>query len=377
MQRIVALLCLVSLALAVSVRGEDWPMRRHDLARSGVTGEQLPTPLHRQWTHVPAHKPMPAWPEPGRELNRLAFDYAFDVVVADGLAYYGSSADGKVYALDLATGRRRWSFQTEGPIRFSPMVAGGRVFVGSDDGFLYCLSAGEGTLLWKFRGGPRDEKLLGNGRMISRWPLRTGVAVEDGIVYVTAGMWPSEGIYVHALRAETGAKVWTNASSGTRYVPQPHPGSFAMTGVSPQGYLLAREGQLFVPTGRSVPAAFDRGTGKLQYYRSQPTTWGHRWGGCWAFLAEGLLFNWRCHVGPDIDVMLGEYEPDKDDGMVCFDAATGKEVREVTGKLDAVVSDGVLYATGGGKVAAYPLKQWVGGAKPADCARWEAVVGLP
>ena len=365
----------LSVALSGPLAADDWPAYRHDLARSGVTAEQLPTPLHRQWTHQPAHAPMPAWPEPGRELHRIAFDYVFDVVAANGLAYYGSSADGKVYALDLATGLVPWSFLTEGPVRFAPAVENGRVFVASDDGFLYCLSAGAGELLWKFRGGPRDAKLLGNGRMMSRWPLRSGVAVEGGTVYVTAGMWPSEGIYAYALNAETGEVVWENAASGTSYVTQPHPGSFSMTGVSPQGYVLGREGQIFLPTGRSVPAAFNRTTGELDYYRSQPTSWGNRWGGCWAFIADGLLFNWRCHIGPDIDILLGEFKPDKNDGMVAFDAKTGKELREFTGKLDAVVADGVLYATGSGTVTAYDLAKWIKGAKAADCTKWEASHG--
>ena len=29
-----------------------------------------------------------------------------------------------------------------------------------------------GKLLWKFRGGPSDRKILGNERLISTWPAR-------------------------------------------------------------------------------------------------------------------------------------------------------------------------------------------------------------
>jgi len=141
-----------------------------------------------------------------------------------------------------------------------------------------------------------------------------------------------------------------------------------MTGVCPQGYLLAWDDLLFVPTGRNVPAAYDRRSGKLLYYRSQPSTWGNRWGGTWAFLADGLLFNWRCHVGPDIDVQIGEYKPHKDDGIVCFEARTGKERREFPGKLDAVAHDGTLYASGGGSISAYDLKAWLSGEKKP---KWE------
>jgi len=50
--------------------------------------------------------------------------------------------------------------------------------------------------------------------VISRWPARGGPAVADGVVYFAAGIWPSEGIFLHALDAATGKPVWCNDSSG-------------------------------------------------------------------------------------------------------------------------------------------------------------------
>ena len=40
----------------------------------------------------------------------------------------------------------------------------GTGFFVADDGYLYCLDADSGELLWKFRGGPSDRKVLGNER---------------------------------------------------------------------------------------------------------------------------------------------------------------------------------------------------------------------
>ena len=362
---------IVSVALGAPAFGADWPAHRYDGARSAVSPEQLKTSLHLQWTYAPAHAPQPAWPEPGRELNRTPFDYAYQVSAAHGLVYFGSSADHKVYALDLATGEERWSFFTGGPIRFAPAVEGDRVFVASDDGSLYCLSAAEGKLLWRFFAGPRQEKLMGNEQMISRWPLRSGVVVEDGIVCFTAGMWPAETVYAYALRAEDGTVIWKNNTSGQMYLPQPHPPSVAMTGVTPQGYMVAHGGRLFVPTGRNVPAAYDAETGKLLYYHSRPNTWGNRWGGSWAFASGGRLFNWLNHVGPDIDVRAGESKPWPKDGLVVFDCETGKVKRELIGKLRAVVKDDILYTSGAGKVTAFDFKALMGGAKPDKCTKWE------
>jgi len=348
----------------------DWPTHGHDLARSGVTSDTLAPSMHLQWRHVSPHKPRHAWDEPGRELNRLAFDYAYNVVIAKGVAYFGSSADHKVYAIDLDTGRLRWTFFTGGPIRFAPTIADGRLFVGSDDGWLYCLAAGDGTLLWRFRGGPRREMIMGNQQMVSRWPLRTGAGVDAGTVYFSAGMWPSEGVHVYSLRVENGEEVWHNDTSGTTYVKQPHPGSFSMTGVAPQGYVFGTDTQIFLPTGRSTPAAYDSESGKMDYYRSAPTSWSNRWGGSWNMIAGGKMFSWRCHIGPDIPVNLGEYKPDKNDGIVVFDAKTGKELREVPGKLHVVVDGAMLYASGSGKVSAYDTAAWIKGGKGLK-AKWE------
>jgi outer membrane protein assembly factor BamB len=114
-------------------------------------------------------------------LNRVDFDDALQVTVVNNVVYFGSSVDNKAYALDAATGEEHWSFFTGGPIRLAPTVWKDRVLFGSDDGFVYCLKAADGQLLWKKRGGPNNEKLLGNEKMISRWPIRTGVLIDEGL----------------------------------------------------------------------------------------------------------------------------------------------------------------------------------------------------
>ncbi len=353
------------------LRAADWPAYRHDLQRSGVTQEALSMPLHPHWIYQSAHQPRPAWPEPGRELNRLAFDQAQEVTAAGGLVFFGSSTDHKVYAIDLATGKPKWNFFTEGPIRFAPTIDQDQVFVASDDGVLYCLNATDGKLRWKFRGGPRDERMIGNGQLISRWPLRSGVAVDSGVVYFAAGMWPNEGVFLFALDAASGKVIWKNDTTGTGYVDQPHPPSCAVTGVAPQGYLLGQSERLFLPTGRSVPAVYDRNSGQLQYYRSRPSSWGDRWGGSWNTIAGDLLLSWRCHIGPDMAPLEGEYAPDPADGIVAFDAKSGAVKRDFPGKLQAVVQDNTIFMSGSGKITAYDFEKWSKGEAPGKCMKWE------
>ena len=274
----------------------DWPMARGNAARSGYTPDPPAKTLTLRWHRKAALAPRPAWPRS----SRLRDDRAYHVCAAGGKVFFGSSADCHVYALDAATGREAWSFATDAPVRFAPALwkaPGGRLrlFAVSDDGVLYCLDAATGKLLWQRRGGPDRQMLLGNGRMISRRPARGGPVVVDDTVYFGAGIWPSEGVWIYALSAADGKTIWCNSEAGGIRMPQPHEGAIAESGISAQGYLVAAGNQLFVPTGRAVPAALDRKTGKLQYFHLQ--RYGH-WGGSATAVIGPYLFNNRAGFRP-------------------------------------------------------------------------------
>ena len=208
-----AVLCVIATA-GGSLRGQDWPTYMHDNCRSGVTEARLELPLTRAWTFKPLLPPAPAWGEPAKqdyfhdhfELRATdAYDLAFHAVAAAGMVYFGSSSQDKIYALDAADGSIRWTFLTEGPIRLAPVFSDGRLYAGSDDGYVYCLSARDGSLHWKSRVAPDQRMIPGNGRIISLWPVRTGLVVEDGTVYGTAGLFPEQGTYLAAFDALTGS----------------------------------------------------------------------------------------------------------------------------------------------------------------------------
>ncbi len=264
---------LASLALLQPPReaAAGWSCGRGTPERSGRVEAGLPRKeLNLLWTHHPAHPPGPAWRLPD---TRMEFDYSHGVAFAGDLVCFGGSVDGKIHALEATSGEEAWSFHTGGPVRFTPTCwqaedGTWRVFAVSDDGHVYCLSA-EGKLLWKRRGGRDDSRVLGNDRMISRWPARGGPVVRDGVLYFAAGIWPSEGIYVYALDVESGDVLWVNDEAGGIYMAQPHGGANAYSGISAQGYLVATEDRLLVPTGRAVPASLDRKTGDLQYFHLQ------------------------------------------------------------------------------------------------------------
>ena len=355
---IVVTVCLAAVTLTPSVRAEDWPAYKKDSARSSVTTEHLSLPLAQRWVYRPSQPPRPAWPEPGKELNRTDFDYAFQTVIAGGLVYFGSSADDTVRALDAKTGEPVWRFTTGGPVRFAPAVARGKLYVASDDGILYCLDAATGTPIWQFSAEPDRDRVIGNGRLIARRPCRSGALVVDDVVYVTAGMWPTEGVSVFALDADTGKELWCNDSSGNIYADLPHAFANGFSGVAPQGYLVVSQDVLIVPTGRSVPAAFDRHTGRLLHYKPEKTHYqgASYGGGVWCTANRDLYFNTNNRSQNPSEAFIGEADPSKQDGMIVYPLATGDQLCHIPGKYRVLVSGKVVYAVGNGSIEAIDLK---------------------
>ena len=236
--------------------GGDWPTYNHDKARSGVTSEQLPLPLSECWRFQANYPPQPAWPPPAAQdfwhnHNQLRptviYDRAFHSVAVRDAVYFASSADFSVYALDAKTGKVRWVFFTAGPVRLAPAVVENRLYVGSDDGCVYCLSTDDGSLIWKFDVATKNSMVPGNGRMISLLPVRSGLIIDEGKVFFAAGLFPIQGTFLFALNAENGAVLWQQKID-----------------VSPQGYLLASTQNLYVPTGRTGPVSFSRKSGTFQ-----------------------------------------------------------------------------------------------------------------
>ena len=251
----IAIWLLLSSGVAVA-SAHDWPMWRYDAARSAETPQALPAEMHLLWTRQ--------FPElkPAYRTERIQFDAGYEPVVLGKTIFLASSRNDSLTALDTETGKEKWRFYTDGPVRLAPVAWHDRVFFGSDDGHLYCLATADGRLLWKFRAVPSQRKLLGSGRLISVWPVRGGPVLHNGKVYFAAGVWPFEGVFLYSLDAETGKVVWLNDDSGYLYGQQPH-NAESLGGITPQGYLVVVGNQLIVPCGQAMPARFDLQTGKL------------------------------------------------------------------------------------------------------------------
>jgi outer membrane protein assembly factor BamB len=85
-----------------------------------------------------------------------------------------------------------WKFQTKDTIEGTPAIAGGTVYVGAMDEFLYALDLATGKETWRYKAGA----------------VKAPVAVRDGAVY--AGN--IDGLF-HCVDAATGKKLWTFEAS--------------------------------------------------------------------------------------------------------------------------------------------------------------------
>ncbi|OGV73789.1 MAG: hypothetical protein A3K19_11980 [Lentisphaerae bacterium RIFOXYB12_FULL_65_16] len=334
-------------------------MWRFDAGRTANSPENLPAELHLQWMRQ-MPPPRPAWPA---SQAKLQFDAAYAPVVQGTAIFVPSMVNDSVTAYETQTGNEAWRFYSDGPVRFAPVAWKDHVFFVSDDGCLYCLDAASGALRWRFRGGPSDQRILGNDRLISMWPARGGPVLHDGVLYFAAGIWPFMGIFIHAVDAETGKPVWTNSGSGAIYILQQHD-SPAFAGVAPQGYFAVCGDTLLVSGGRTVPAAYDLRTGEFRYFHAESHPFGKDTGGYDLIAKQNWFFN----------------------GQAMFDISDGVGLLQTAA---TVVTDDTIFAIeketlkahaiqpeqkkGSGKTAALP--QALQGPTHALLQRWQLPLG--
>ena len=168
---------LALFALAFTAQADDWPMHRGTPTLTGRATSPAPAKPALKWTFK-AGKPVVGGAAivgdrvffgdgggviravsltDGKELWKVTTESAVEAVplVLDGVCYIGA-ADGRLYALDAATGKKKWEpFETGDKILASaswakdPASDKKWLLVGSYDFSFYALDTSTGKQLWK------------------------------------------------------------------------------------------------------------------------------------------------------------------------------------------------------------------------------------
>jgi outer membrane protein assembly factor BamB len=271
------LLAACALGVAIGALAEDWPTLGHDNRRSHVTGDRVTVPLRLAWTRA-CPPPQTAWPGPAKwdayaALKDLAsmrnFDPTYFVIAVGDRVWYGSAVDDSVHCLDAASGREEWVFTADGPVRLPPAWAAERLYAGADDGTIYCLGAAQGDLLWTYKAVEKDRFLPSDGKLISTWPVRTGILLSEGLAYFGASLLPWNPSYLCAVDAGSGKPVYRVEHAG----------------LTMQGALVASTDRLFISQGRQAPIACELRTGRLLGSIGKSGN-----GGVWGILIDSDVF---------------------------------------------------------------------------------------
>lgn len=178
----------------------DWPTFRHDPLRSGSTTAQISSDLKPAWRVSVGTRITPP-------------------VVAGGKVFIGSIDEHTVTALDAANGKTVWSFVADGGVDTPPTIHKGLILFGSRDGCAYCLQEADGQLVWRRRVAPHERLIGAYGQIESAWPVHGSILVKDDVAYLIAGRssYLDGGIILYALDPSTGAVI----DKRTLYSPDP------------------------------------------------------------------------------------------------------------------------------------------------------------
>ena len=173
-----------------TVGSGDWATYRCDAARSGSTAEGLAGGLNEAWR---------AQIEGGVTAP----------VIARGQVFVAAVDRHTVYALDSGSGKVRWNYTAGGRVDSPPTVANGFAVFGCRDGWVYALRAADGTLAWRYRAAPDDQRLVAHGQCESVWPVHGSVLIENNQVFFAAGRYShlDGGIVCTIVDLETGGMI--------------------------------------------------------------------------------------------------------------------------------------------------------------------------
>ena len=245
---------------------------------------------------------------------------------------------GRVVAIRERDGRPVWSRSLPSRTESSPLVHDGKVYIGSEDGTLYCLWARTGRIAWTYRA---RGAIKGSPTLSRR-----------GILY-----FGDYGGYVHAVGRRSGNALWAKRVAGR--------GRFYATAAVAYGrvFIGATDGREYALSAKTGRIAWARQTGDYVYSsaavanvpgRGPTVFFGSYDGRLYALDARSGSTRWAYRSGGRISgspTVVGNVVYFSDLGLANtfgVDIRSGRLVlRRAVGGYDPVISDGRhLFVTG-------------------------------
>lgn len=216
-----------------------------------------------------------------------------------GNTVYADSFDHRLYALDLQTGNIRWSARANNVLMSTPIVAAGRIIVGSGhDGFL---PSDDSAQIWGRAEGDDITAYNAYGQKV--WSFHTiGEDMASAAITGDALVFANGDIHAYALRLTDGRPIWRDQ----------------LRGVATMASATVSGTRVFISTCHSQPhfretRALDVKTGR--------TLWKNPNGSCDASPAvdRGIVF-----VDGNREDGTGPYDPGGRDIVAAIDEKTGR-----------------------------------------------------
>ncbi len=193
----------------------DWITLNGNNQRTGYIDIEIKSPFKVAWV---------------RHFTGERLSTAVEPIVA-GNKLFTATHSGRVHAIDAQTGQWIWGFQANGPILHSPAFSDGIILSASVDGYIYAIDSDDGSLKWSFflgQGGASASPMIEGGKVFigSRkgdffainlengelvWqrsfnvPIRQTASYCEDKVYFTA-----EDMIVRCLSAKNGDLIWSS-----------------------------------------------------------------------------------------------------------------------------------------------------------------------
>lgn len=183
----------------------DWPMYRHDETRGNATANtSIDFKLKELWSNTIGKENQSYSKMMDRRTGLTAASIAYN------MAFVGDIDSNCIIALDIISGKIVWQKAMNSRVDFAPSIYKGMCFVAGKDGWVYCLDAKTGDLIYQILSAPIERYIGGQEKIESMWPSQADVFIKNDIGYISNGFSANihGGTRHLAFDAATGKKIW-------------------------------------------------------------------------------------------------------------------------------------------------------------------------